>query len=262
MEDRRHAAEMLVGLAPEAAHAVAALQRALADEDESTRTFAVRTLVAMGDAAAQALVAAIGSPVADIRAAALSALHALGPRAAPYTDRMIEAMASASDDATTFRVSEVLASIGEAAVQRLVAEMERRNPRTSPGAARALAKMNPAPLACADVMKRWLREPDDGLRQAATTVVAHWTKNTHVIEWADAVVPLAEAIREPVRREQGYVALRNLGPGGAAAVPTLIAILRERVDDPLSFNNNHELARTSPRQHRGRGDPGTRRVHS
>jgi TIR domain/HEAT repeats len=151
VEDRRHAAEMLVGLAPAAAHAVAALQRALADEDESTRTFAVRTLVAMGDAAAEALVAAIGSPVADIRAAALSALHALGPRAAPYTDRLIEAMASASDDATTFRVSEVLVSIGEAAVQRLVAEMERRNPRTLHGAARALgpeAAITASPKSC------------------------------------------------------------------------------------------------------------------
>jgi hypothetical protein len=243
VEDRRHAAEMLVGLAPEAAHAVAALQRALADDDESTRTLAMRALVAMGDAAAEALVAAIGSPVPDIRAAALSALHALGPRAAPYTDRLIEALAPAGDGATPSSVSDVLASIGEAAVQRLVAEMERRNPRTLHGAARALAKMNPAPLAHADVMKRWLREPDDGLRQAATTVVAHWTRNTHEIEWADAVVPLAEAIREPARSEQGYVALRNLGHAGAAAVPTLIAILRERVDDPCSSNNNHELAR-------------------
>lgn len=245
VEDRNYAATTLRSIAPQATQAIRALQQALADGDESVRMAAVRALVDMGEAAASVVVDAVASPFPPIRDAALLGLKALGPRLAHLTDSLIELLPRVPESTGSLAVSDVLASIGDAAVDALLATMASRNSERVGGAASALRKMDPPAARCASTMKGWLRDPDHVLRAAATGVVANLTGRAKNLDWTDAVMPLAEAIREPELREQAYVALRNLGPAATAAVPILIDILREPVDAPLKSGNNHDLAQTA-----------------
>ncbi len=240
-EDRRHAAAALEPLCARTMRPLAELEGALMDEDETVRSTSMRCLVAMGSNAAEALVRAIESPHPPIRDAALEGLRAMGPDASGVIAPLIEALRIIPEETEPLAVSHVLGAIGEAAVPALLDAMEGRDPAVVPGAARALCRMAPPAAPSVPRAKGWLGDADETLRAAAISVVVHQIENSEEVDWGDVVVPLAEALRTH-RTSHAFRAFMKLGPAASAAIPTLIQVLREPVDDPIRFGNSHDLA--------------------
>jgi HEAT repeat protein len=149
VEDRRHAAEALAGIGPEAKKAVPDLVAALKDGEVRVRAGAADALGGIGPAAVDAipdLVAALKDGDNAVRAAAARALGRLGPAAVAAIPDLIDALKDSHYDVRAV-AADALGGLGPAAVPDLIAALEDGHYEVRMWAAQTLGGIGPAAVA-------------------------------------------------------------------------------------------------------------------
>ncbi len=228
---------VLGDLGPQAAEAIPTLSALLADPSVGWNAAAV--LRTVGNAAVPALAEALRTDSPEVRHRAAWALVGLGPAAAPAAERLVALLEESSsrripepfagwEEETHETAARALRDIGTAAIPALDAYLStaRRSARERASALRSAileAGRPPPPAPTEAALLEILGDPREEGREAAFSALLALGLR------ADHVMLLARLIEGPDAnlREPAILALRELGPAAAPAVPALADALRD-----------------------------------
>jgi HEAT repeat protein len=168
---RTTSARALGEIGPQAASAAAALAIALGDEKAHVREAAATSLGGIGAAAAEAshdaLVAALRDPEENVRAEAVMALEALGPR--PHALPALIAVMQADDLASLYAPSAIgaMGSGAAPALPQLIAALGHATWDRRSSAAGTLGKIGAPAAAATDALLGLLKDPVMVVRESA-----------------------------------------------------------------------------------------------
>lgn len=251
------ATRVLVAIGTEA---VPALLLSLKDKDDSMRQQTARVLGKLGTKAqtsSGALADALADPRLPVRLAAAEALPRVDPGRLKDTLAVLQEALSDTNLTVRRRAMDQAAWIGPPAALLLAECLKHANAAVRADAAQVLGQLGPTGKGAAASLSSALRDPDDGVRQAAATALVRvvpsrgkqvapiWMEiltkgdrkaRLHALEElaklgpqaAPATAVIAQAFLDEdvaVRTGAAY-ALRQLGPAGAHAAPMLVQCLR------------------------------------
>jgi HEAT repeat protein len=254
---RRAGARGINLVTPPPLAALAALSKALRDDDHQVWSNAAAVLANLGEPGANALIQALRRDDDELRLHALAVMDlrrmnanqavpvlldllargrgrvplaagevlcTLGPAALPHLFGLL----AADDSEARFLTSQALISLGSrdfAALTALIDAAPQQPPRVRREIALALSQMQPFTRRVAWGLARSLSDPDHEVRLAAAAGLRR------VLAAADPAIPtLIEALghSQPETRQLGAAVLADLGPAARAAVPALT----QRLGDP------------------------------
>jgi HEAT repeat protein len=203
--------------------------------EEEMRKAIVQALGSLGRdgrAAAPTLRAALSDRSGSIRVLAAEALWHVSGQAGPAVDTLIQAI-TRTDRAVRRQAIEALGRFGRdarAAIPTLIVTvLKSSEPTLRQAAVDALRQMDPRLEDTAPVFTELLQDGSEGVRlSAAEGLVAAGHDGSQVVRTLTAIL----RSREPAAGTRAAGALAKLGPRAKAAVPELVAGLREtRIDE-------------------------------
>jgi len=193
VDDRRHAADALGHIGPEARLAVPALIRAFQDDDEEVRGSAAEALFKIGPVSVSALIEKLHDEQSHVRARSAYVLGRFGDAA-------------------------------KASIPSLIGLLEDEHPGVRRTAANVLGGLGADAKDAVPSLCKMLQDEDGDARRFAAEALGRIGPNAK-----PAVPILIEAMKDEDRSVRQYAAeaLGNIGPGARDAVPTLGAALRD-----------------------------------
>ncbi len=206
----------------------------LGDPDPARRLAAIKALGAIGPGAAPSipdLTRALSDRESWIRCEAAVSLGKVGPAAAGSAPAMFDAMRRASGFQAGL-IAGGIAQLGPSVVPRLVEATRERPGSVRRESLHALGLMGPEARGALGRIEELTHDPDVSTRLQAASV--HWSISGR----PDAASILIEALRDPKASVRGLSAyqLGLMGPAANSAVPALIGMLEG--EDP----SDHEAA--------------------
>jgi len=197
-----------------------------ANEAVEVRRFAAFTLGKVGPASPAslpALVAALKSPKAELRAAACGALLSFGPRAEAAVPPLVEALGDPEPDVQYF-ACQTLGRIGKPAVPALIRALHDAAPQTRKYAAATLAAITPGEPATIRALTPLLRDPSTEVRVSSIWAIGHFKENGKDTE--QLTPGLTACLADPSSEVRCAAALSLVALGqGKQAVPQLVDAL-------------------------------------
>lgn len=249
-DDRRlrlDAMFVLEGIGAGARAAIPALAEALAHGDGEERAAAADTLAAVGADAVAPLVGTLDSDDPAVRQAACRALGAIGREAEQAAPGLLaRADDEAENEDVRLRAIWALGEIGDEGVAERLAEiLTREGGAIGCWVAEALARFGRRARPVAPALRDELHRDDPYLAVACATALCRMRTFEDSAVWA--LISLLQDAADPDVRLEAAMALGELGPRGAAAIPALRSAERDG-DDELRAQASVAIAKIRPEE--------------
>jgi HEAT repeat protein len=228
---RTGALEALGRIGPRAKAAVPALLQALKDKDAGFRTVAIDSLGRIGpedkDVVSALVKVLLEDDVGTASYSAELALRQMGPKAAPGLPALKEAALHAKEARHRQAVVRVLGTIGPEAAPALAGAVTDTEATVREEVFRAFQTIGPKAGAAVPTLKEALANKDAGIRLMAVRVLG--------LVGPEAVPALTQALKDDEDdriRLNAALSLEAYGPKANAAVPVLVASLKNRTVGP------------------------------
>jgi HEAT repeat protein len=211
---------------------VPALEKALNDEDASVRYAAARALLRIDHPTGVRLGVPVLARLAadknyEYREYVIESLGELGPEARESVPTLIEIVKSPEKTKYRRRAVDALGQIGPAAssaVPALIAVLSNDKDRVQDHAVIALGMIGPAARDALPPLRARLTQPKGSGKILLAVAVA---KIGDQQKAAEALLEVARAHRKRIPHESALIALGNIGPDAASALPALKKLLRD-----------------------------------